>query len=107
MSCLVKLSGIDQSVAVLMMHHGSDCSAVTPVGAKRGVKALPGVEEDVGMIGLHWGGTFLELVPWNGHVNWQVRHTQAALRAQLGHGPGRHVVSSAASPLVVPQAGSI
>ena len=41
-------------------------------GAKRGVKALPGVEEDVGMIGLHWGEEFIELVPWSGRVTWQV-----------------------------------
>ena len=47
-------------------------SMARTAGAKRGVKALPGVEEDVGMIGLHWGGTFIELVPWTGRVTWQV-----------------------------------
>ena len=29
---------------------------------------LPGVEEDVGMIGIHWRGQFIEMVPWNGEV---------------------------------------
>ena len=24
---------------------------------------LPGVEEDVGMVGIHWRGQFIELVP--------------------------------------------
>lgn len=36
---------------------------------------MPGLEEDVGMIGLHWGDQFLELVPWTGHVSWQVSLT--------------------------------
>lgn len=48
-------------------------SALTvDAGAKRGVLGLPGIEEDVGMIGLHWGHRFLELVPWAGIVNWEV-----------------------------------
>ena len=37
-------------------------------GARRGVLNLPGVEEDVGLIGIHWRGRFIELVPWNGLV---------------------------------------
>ena len=38
------------------------------LGARRGILQLPGVEEDVGMIGIHWRGQFIELVPWNGEV---------------------------------------
>jgi len=37
-------------------------------GARRGVLNLPGIEEDVGLIGIHWRGQFIELVPWNGSV---------------------------------------
>lgn len=41
-------------------------------GATRGVLNLPGVKEEVGLIGIHYGGTFVELVPWNGSVSWDV-----------------------------------
>ena len=41
-------------------------------GAKRGILGLSGVEEDVGMIGLHWNHRFLQLVPWQGSVTWEV-----------------------------------
>ena len=41
-------------------------------GARRGILKLPGVEEDVGLIGIHWKGEFIELVPWNASVNWDV-----------------------------------
>jgi tocopherol cyclase len=35
------------------------------------VLGLQGVEEDVGMLGIHLpDGTFLELVPWAGEVEW-------------------------------------
>ena len=37
-------------------------------GARRGILQLPGVEEDVGMIGIHLRGQFIEMVPWNGEV---------------------------------------
>ena len=33
---------------------------------------LPGVEEDVGLIGIHWQGRFIELVTWNSEVRWEV-----------------------------------
>ena len=33
---------------------------------------LPGVEEDVGLIGVHWQGQFIELVPWQGTLLWEV-----------------------------------
>ncbi|KAK9841356.1 hypothetical protein WJX74_004431 [Apatococcus lobatus] len=46
--------------------------ALTAVGARRGVLNLPGVEENVGLIGVHWKGKFLELVPWNGEIKWEV-----------------------------------
>lgn len=46
--------------------------SVTAVGARRQlVLVLKGVEEDVGMLGIHLpDGTFLELVPWAGEVEW-------------------------------------
>eukprot|EP00878_Enallax_costatus_P029304 GHUV01031756.1.p1 GENE.GHUV01031756.1~~GHUV01031756.1.p1 ORF type:complete len:461 (+),score=103.09 GHUV01031756.1:601-1983(+) len=46
--------------------------SVTAVGARRQlVLGLQGVEEDVGMLGIHLpDGTFLELVPWAGEVEW-------------------------------------
>ena len=37
-------------------------------GARRGLLQLPGVEEDVGMVGIHYRGEFLEMVPWTGEV---------------------------------------
>ena len=47
--------------------------SVTAVGARRGlVLGLPGLEEDVGLIGVHWQGRFIELVPWSAEVEWQV-----------------------------------
>ncbi|KXZ53182.1 hypothetical protein GPECTOR_7g1074 [Gonium pectorale] len=48
--------------------------SVTAVGARRGlVLGLPGVEEDVGLIGVHLpGGEFVEMVPWNSELEWDV-----------------------------------
>lgn len=52
--------------------------SVTAVGARRQlVLGVPGIEEDVGMIGVHLpdgrgGETFVELVPWAGEVEWDV-----------------------------------
>lgn len=45
---------------------------VVLAGAKRGILNLPGVKEDVGLIGVHFNGQFVELVPWNGSVSWDV-----------------------------------
>uniref|UniRef100_A0A383VS04 Tocopherol cyclase n=1 Tax=Tetradesmus obliquus TaxID=3088 RepID=A0A383VS04_TETOB len=46
--------------------------SVTAVGARRQLLlGVQGVEEDVGMLGIHLpDGTFLELVPWAGEVEW-------------------------------------
>ena len=48
--------------------------SVTAVGARRGLLGVPGLEEDVGMLGVHLppsaGGAFIELVPWAGEVEW-------------------------------------
>lgn len=41
-------------------------------GARRGVLNLPGVREDVGLIGIHHQGLFIELVPWNGSIQWDI-----------------------------------
>ncbi|DBB03967.1 TPA: hypothetical protein ACH3X1_013035 [Trebouxia sp. C0004] len=46
--------------------------ALTTVGARRGILNIPGVEEDVGLIGIHWQGKFIELVPWNAAVSWEI-----------------------------------
>lgn len=53
-----------------------ETAAVTAVGA---IRSLPGAsllpwlaKEDVGMIGLHYGGKFHEFVPWRGAVSWEV-----------------------------------
>lgn len=55
---------------------GGETAAVTAVGA---VRSLPGAsllpwlaKEDVGMIGLHYGGRLFEFVPWRGAVSWEV-----------------------------------
>ena len=39
-----------------------------------GVRDLPllGRSEDVALIGVTWRGSFIELVPWNGSVSWDV-----------------------------------
>lgn len=42
------------------------------IGARRGILKIPGVEEDVGLIGIHWQGRFIELVPWNSEVSWEI-----------------------------------
>jgi tocopherol cyclase len=46
--------------------------SVTAVGARRQLLlGVQGVEEDVGMLGIHLpNGAFLELVPWAGEVEW-------------------------------------
>ena len=47
--------------------------SVTAVGARRGLLVgLPSVEEDVGLIGVHHEGQFIELTPWVGDVDWDV-----------------------------------
>ncbi|KAG2447103.1 hypothetical protein HYH02_007852 [Chlamydomonas schloesseri] len=48
--------------------------SVTAVGARRALLlGLQGVEEDVGLIGVHLpGGEFVELVPWNSELEWDV-----------------------------------
>ncbi|EIE26754.1 tocopherol cyclase [Coccomyxa subellipsoidea C-169] len=51
---------------------GEPDASLTAVGARRGLLQLPGVEEDVGMVGIHWKGQFIEMVPWNGDVQWEV-----------------------------------
>jgi len=45
--------------------------SLTAVGARRGLLGVPGLEEDVGLVGVHLpGGRFLELTPWTGDVEW-------------------------------------
>jgi tocopherol cyclase len=49
----------------------SFCSLTTG-GGRRALPFLPGAEEDVALIGVHHEGTFIELVPWRGSVEWEV-----------------------------------
>jgi hypothetical protein len=45
--------------------------ALTTVGARRGLLGVPGLEEDVGLVGITLpGGRFVELTPWTGDVEW-------------------------------------
>jgi tocopherol cyclase len=44
--------------------------ALTAGGGRRGVLWW---EEEVAMIGLHYGGTFYEFVPWNSRVTWDIQ----------------------------------
>ena len=79
------------------------------LGARRGILQLPGVEEDVGMIGIHWRGQFIELVPWNGEVQagtfprsrrrisptWLAR-SNSCLRAVCPYVPGHAICHASA-----------
>ena len=47
-------------------------TSVTAVGARRGLLQLPGVLEDVGLIGIHHQGTFYELNVKDSEVKWNV-----------------------------------
>jgi tocopherol cyclase len=51
---------------------GAPGTSVTAVGARRGLLQLPGVQEDVGMIGVHHGGRFYELNVRDSAVAWEV-----------------------------------
>eukprot|EP00195_Chlamydomonas_chlamydogama_P014697 CAMPEP_0202899352 /NCGR_PEP_ID=MMETSP1392-20130828/7616_1 /ASSEMBLY_ACC=CAM_ASM_000868 /TAXON_ID=225041 /ORGANISM="Chlamydomonas chlamydogama, Strain SAG 11-48b" /LENGTH=470 /DNA_ID=CAMNT_0049585515 /DNA_START=249 /DNA_END=1661 /DNA_ORIENTATION=+ len=52
---------------------GHPGTSLTAVGARRAlVVGVQGVEEDVGLIGIHHQGEFIELVPWTGDVEWDV-----------------------------------
>lgn len=48
--------------------------SLTAVGARRALLVgVQGVEEDVGLIGVHLpGGEFVEMVPWNSELEWDV-----------------------------------
>jgi len=47
-------------------------TSVTAVGARRGLMQLPGVLEDVGLIGIHHQGVFYELNVKDGEIEWDV-----------------------------------
>ncbi|KAL4432855.1 hypothetical protein ABPG77_008181 [Micractinium sp. CCAP 211/92] len=47
-------------------------TSVTAVGALRGLLGVPGVEENVGMIGIHHRGRFYEFLPNTGSISWDV-----------------------------------
>lgn len=46
--------------------------AVTCAAAVRTLLNLPGVTEEVGMIGVHFNGRFIELAPWTSRVRWDI-----------------------------------
>ena len=81
------------------------------LGARRGILQLPGVEEDVGMVGIHWRGQFIELVPWNGEVqagtfpqlsskdlNILAGLSSSCLRAVFAYIPGHAICHASAMP---------
>lgn len=37
-----------------------------------GIRQVLGQAESVGMVGIHYQGTFYEFVPWNGRVSWHI-----------------------------------
>lgn len=45
---------------------------MTAVGALRGLLGVPGVEENVGMVGIHHRGRFYEFLPNLGRLSWDV-----------------------------------
>ena len=47
--------------------------ALTAVGARRNLLNVPGLNENVGLLGIHFGGAFVELEPASGDISWQVR----------------------------------
>lgn len=51
---------------------GAPGTSVTAVAARRGLLQLPGVQEDVGLIGIHHGGVFYELNVRDSEVEWEV-----------------------------------
>jgi tocopherol cyclase len=52
--------------------HASRRAAQLTTGG--GVRDLPllGGTEDVALVGVHYKGTFIELVPWRGRVSWDI-----------------------------------
>eukprot|EP01025_Chloroclados_australasicus_P016918 TRINITY_DN18630_c0_g1_i2.p1 TRINITY_DN18630_c0_g1~~TRINITY_DN18630_c0_g1_i2.p1 ORF type:complete len:459 (+),score=49.22 TRINITY_DN18630_c0_g1_i2:47-1378(+) len=46
--------------------------SVTVAGARRGLLNVPGVEEEVGMIGIHFQGVFIEFTPVGAQIEWSV-----------------------------------
>jgi tocopherol cyclase len=48
-------------------------TSVTAVGARRGLLQLPGVLEDVGLIGIHHQGAFYELNVKDSEIEWDVQ----------------------------------
>ncbi|GBG58821.1 hypothetical protein CBR_g222 [Chara braunii] len=46
--------------------------ALTAGGGRRGTPLAAGREEEVALIGIHYGGQFYEFVPWTGKVSWDI-----------------------------------
>uniref|UniRef100_A0A1D1Z1Z3 Putative tocopherol cyclase, chloroplastic n=1 Tax=Anthurium amnicola TaxID=1678845 RepID=A0A1D1Z1Z3_9ARAE len=46
--------------------------ALTSAGGLRNLPGLSDIYESVALIGVHFGGTFYEFVPWTGSVSWQI-----------------------------------
>ena len=53
-----------------VQHAGSKRTRIA--GARRGILGLPGVREDVGVIGIHHDSQFINIVPYSGVLRWDV-----------------------------------
>lgn len=51
---------------------GSGEIALTAGGGRRYLPVVPGLYEDVAMVGVHYEGKFYEFVPWSGPVQWEI-----------------------------------
>lgn len=87
---------------------GCEGTSLTAVGARRGLLGLPGIEEDVGLIGFHHHGKFYELSPKDGSVSWDVdpwgRWLIQASNAQFEAVVEATCASTAGTPLRAPTA---
>ncbi|MQL83371.1 hypothetical protein Taro_015864, partial [Colocasia esculenta] len=51
---------------------GSGEIALTAGGGLRKLPGLSDIYESVALVGVHFGGTFYEFVPWNGTLSWEI-----------------------------------
>ncbi len=72
-----------------MVTRSLDNKNMVHVGARRGILNLPGVREDVGVIGIHHDGQFINIVPAGGPLRWDVspwgRHAMRMFTRTLLH----------------------
>ena len=83
---------------------------VTAVGARRRAVEPAGGLVDVGIMGVHWEGDFVECVPWNAKMRWevqrwgqwQVRRGRGTRRSQMGRRAALSAVGAACDGGVAP-----